>query len=142
MHLSAKVSQRDTAFQMPVEIQTADVGLKLQTGRLSSFGFSGTIAHGAFGAPAEATLVRSNVLYSLYRGKLSTKNAPRLRVREGSSTTSPPSSTGTPLSAAVNAAISEHVVGGGVLFPGVGYVEMAMAFSRASQPALDALSFL
>jgi len=42
----------------------------------------------------------------------------------------------------VDAAISEHVVGGGVLLPGVGYVEMAMAFSRASQPALDALRFL
>ena len=42
----------------------------------------------------------------------------------------------------VDAAISEHVIGGAVLLPGVGFVEMAMAFSRASQPALDALGFI
>jgi len=37
---------------------------------------------------------------------------------------------------------AEHVVSESVLLPGVGYVEMAMAFSHASQPALDGLSFL
>ena len=51
-------------------------------------------------------------------------------------------STGTPLAPVVDVAFSEHVVGGGVLLPGVGYVEMAMAFSRGSQTLLEALAFI
>ena len=50
------------------------------------------------------------------------------------STTNSPlaDSNGMPLSSAAKAALFEHVVGGAVLLPGVGYIEMAMASSRGS----------
>ena len=56
-HLSSIVSSRRSSFRMPVEVVAragrSDVmgGLDQGTSRLSSFGFSGTIAHGAFASP-------------------------------------------------------------------------------------------
>ena len=137
-----------SSFHTPVEatarVDANGIGPVLSASRLSSFGFSGTIAHGAFCALAEAEAVRIDSSISLYRASLSLGKSPRrLHLRPGSSSASAPVSAGTPpLSPVVDAAFSEHVVGGGVLLPGVGYVEMAMAFSRGSKLALDALSFL
>jgi hypothetical protein len=63
-------------------------------------------------------------------------------MRQESTTTFHLPSSGMPLSPAADAAIAEHVVGGGVLLPGVGYLEMAMASSHGSRPALDAVAFI
>jgi hypothetical protein len=102
--------------------------------RLSSFGFSGTIAHGAFAGLAGAQLSCNGRSLSLYRASvlLGAPHALRLHMRRESTTTFHLPSSGMPLSPAADAAIAEHVVGGGVLLPGVGYLEMAMASSRAS----------
>ena len=50
-HLSSLVSSREALFRMPVEVvgRCCDVASeRLSAGRLSSFGFSGTIAHASF----------------------------------------------------------------------------------------------
>jgi hypothetical protein len=56
VHLSSIVASKP--FQMPVEVVSRAIDSIGDAGvsRLSSFGFSGTIAHGAFGA-GEATPV-------------------------------------------------------------------------------------
>ena len=68
-HLSSVASAtRSSSFDMPVEL-AARVhlgGSGLPGGRLSSFGFSGTIAHGAFLARARPP--RSAGTTSYYRG--------------------------------------------------------------------------
>ena len=64
-HLSSIVSSKP--FQMPVEVvarTTASSG-----SRVSSFGFSGTIAHGAFEARKVVTLGSARDSKSLYRNK-------------------------------------------------------------------------
>ena len=63
-HLSSIVSSKP--FQMPVEVVPRTS--TLSGSRLSSFGFSGTIAHGAFGAQRLVTLDRtvSSTPVSLY----------------------------------------------------------------------------
>ena len=42
----------------------------------------------------------------------------------------------------VELTMADHVVGGSILFPGVGYAEMAFALSGAERPVLAAISFL
>ena len=64
-HLSSIVSSKP--FQMPVDVvprTTASGG-----SRLSSFGFSGTIAHGAFEARKPGTFLDTADFKSLYRNK-------------------------------------------------------------------------
>ena len=39
-------------------------------------------------------------------------------------------------------AMSDHVVGGNILLPGVGYIEMAFAYCKAQQLALTAVAFV
>ena len=46
------------------------------------------------------------------------------------------------LSPFANAAMSDHVVGGNILLPGVGYIEMAFAYCKAQQLALTAVAFV
>ena len=64
-HLSSIVSSRRSSFRMPVEVVAragrSDVmgGLEQGTSRLSSFGFSGTIAHGAFASSHSHAACRS-----------------------------------------------------------------------------------
>ena len=59
VHLSSIVSSKP--FQMPVEVVSRVTNSVENAGvsRLSSFGFSGTIAHGAFGATDEAPVLNS-----------------------------------------------------------------------------------
>jgi len=139
--------ESSSSFRTPVEaaarVEAHCFGSVSSTSRLSSFGFSGTIAHGAFGALAEAAPARGDDRFrSLYRGSLSTGKPSRFHLRRDFRTASPAASTGTLLLPAMDVLFSEHVVGEGVLLPGVGYVEMAVAFSHDSQPALNALKFL
>ena len=65
VHLSSIVSSKP--FQMPVEV--APRMTSLISSRLSSFGFSGTIAHGAFNARKPETSGSSRDSRSLYRNK-------------------------------------------------------------------------
>ena len=112
--------------------------------RLSSFGFSGTIAHGAFGVEGLAPGER-NGYTSLYRSlrnlggfghtrlHLNYSIVPQddnLVLRESTSILAP----------FAGALFSHHVVGGSILLPGVGYVEMALAFQALG--ASSVLSFV
>ena len=140
-HLSSIVSSKP--FQMPVDVvprTTAPSG-----SRLSSFGFSGTIAHGAFEArqPADSPVDAK----SLYRNRrfISSSDTTRLdwlleapglqqsRLDEAVVFSGA-------LSSSAEALFSHHVVGGTIILPGVGYVEMA--FAAGASRALAAVAFL
>ena len=128
---------------MPVDVvprTTASSG-----SRLSSFGFSGTIAHGAFEArqPADSPVDAK----SLYRNRrfISSSDTTRLdwlleapglqqsRLDEAVVFSGA-------LSPSAEALFSHHVVGGTIILPGVGYVEMA--FAAGASRALAAVAFL
>ena len=95
-HLSSIVSSKP--FQMPVDVVART---RTSSGsRLSSFGFSGTIAHGAFGAPGS---VPTSDLYSpsasLYRARhhlSQNKHIARLSVARGVGSDPFSTSTGRP----------------------------------------------
>ena len=129
-HLSSIVSSKP--FQMPV-----DVVLRTTTSsgsRLSSFGFSGTIAHGAFEARKPAT--RPADARSLYRNRRSIVSSDTTRLDWLIEAPGPQQSgldeavvfSGA-LSPSAEALFSHHVVGGAIILPGVGYVELAFAAS-------------
>ena len=128
---------------MPVEVApriTASSG-----SRLSSFGFSGTIAHGAFEARKPVTTPTD--AKSLYRNRRFV--TPSDTTRLGWLMEAPGPQQSRPdeavvfsgaLSLAAEALFSHHVVGGTIILPGVGYVEMA--FAASSSRALAAVAFL
>ena len=141
-HLSSIVSSKP--FQMPVDVAPRTTAFS--GSRLSSFGFSGTIAHGAF--EARKTIVpMSSDSKSLYRNRrlVAPSNTTRLdllleapgpqqaRLDEAVVFSGA-------LSPSAEALFSHHVVGGTIVLPGVGYVEMA--FAASSGRALAAVAFL
>jgi hypothetical protein len=69
-------STMESSFRTPVEVtvrvELNCIRLVSSASRLSSFGFSGTIAHGAFCALREAVPVRNQTLFSLHRASVST----------------------------------------------------------------------
>ena len=76
-HLSSIVSSKP--FQMPVDVIPSTTALS--GSRLSSFGFSGTIAHGAFRVFTRAATTPPSATYSLYRRRqnLSSRGYPKLQ---------------------------------------------------------------
>ena len=130
-HLSSIVSSKP--FQMPVDVVSRTTASN--SSRLSSFGFSGTIAHGAF--EARKTIVSlSNDSKSLYRNRRFI--APRDTTRLDWLIDAPGPQPSWPdeavvfsgaLSPSALLLFSHHVVGGTIILPGVGYVEMAFAAS-------------
>ena len=78
-HLSSIVSSKP--FQMPVDVVPRTSGLG--DSRLSSFGFSGTIAHGAFRVSTRAATTPPLATYSLYRRRqnLSSRGYPKLQMQ-------------------------------------------------------------
>ena len=114
--------------------------------RLSSFGFSGTIAHAlvaldrarvrsSMGAASDTSLYRHTVLPvgSAGCGRLVAR--PRLAEARGALRD------GAVVSA--EALISHHVVGGSILLPGaVGYVEAAFVADARPRSALSAIAFV
>jgi hypothetical protein len=142
-HLSSIVSSKP--FQMPVEViprTTASSG-----SRLSSFGFSGTIAHGAFEARKVVTLRSARESKSLYRNRRSLAPSDTTRLDwllEAPGPQQPRLDEAVVFSGALTpsaeALFSHHVVGGTIILPGVGYVEMA--FAASSGRALTAVAFL
>ena len=140
-HLSSIVSSKP--FQMPVDVVPRTTAFS--GSRLSSFGFSGTIAHGAF----EARRPAASPTYSksLYRNRrfvapsgttrldwlLEAPGPQQARVDEAVVFSGA-------LSSEAEALFSHHVVGGAIILPGVGYVEMA--FAASSGRALGAVAFL
>ncbi len=140
-HLSSIVSSKP--FQMPVDVSLRTT--EFTGSRLSSFGFSGTIAHGAFEArkpaasPTDAT--------SLYRNRrfIVPSDTTRLDWLIDAPGPQQPRLDEAVLFAGVfspsaEALFSHHVVGGTIILPGVGYVEMA--FATSSSRALAAVAFL
>ena len=96
-------SRRSTALWMPVEVDGRGCAwgkdkrdalgdgtdgcsgmMVILKGRLSSFGFSGTITHGMFGGDREETLVSEPGLQSSVRGKVSVYRSTRVRAGEES----------------------------------------------------------
>jgi 3-oxoacyl-(acyl-carrier-protein) synthase len=140
-HLSSIVSSKP--FQMPVEViprTTASSG-----SRLSSFGFSGTIAHGAFEVRKPATSPMDTK--SLYRNRRDVLSSDTTRLDWLLEAPGPQPSRldeavvfSGALSPSAEALFSHHVVGGAIILPGVGYVEMA--FATSSGRALEAVVFL
>ena len=140
-HLSSIVSSKP--FQMPVDVvsrTTASSG-----SRLSSFGFSGTIAHGAFEVRKPATSPMDTK--SLYRNRRDVLSSDTTRLDWLLEAPGPQPSRldeavvfSGALSPSAEALFSHHVVGGAIILPGVGYVEMA--FATSSGRALEAVVFL
>ena len=141
-HLSSIVSSKP--FQMPVDVVTRTAASG--GSRLSSFGFSGTIAHGAF--EARKTIVSiSNNSKSLYRNRRFVAPSNTTRINWLLEVPGPQQSRldeavvfSGALSPSAEALFSHHVVGGTIILPGVGYVEMALTVS--SSRALRAVAFL
>ena len=120
-HLSSIVSSKP--FQMPVDVvprTTASSG-----SRLSSFGFSGTIAHGAFEARKPATSPAE--AKSLYRNRRFVTRSDTTRLDWLLEAPGPQQSgldeavvfSGA-LSPSALALFAHHVVGGTIILPGVG----------------------
>ena len=140
-HLSSIVASKP--FQMPVEVIPRTT--KLSGSRLSSFGFSGTIAHGAF--EARKPVMSPTDAKSLYRNRrfVALRETTRLDwLLEAPGPQQPRLDEAVvfsgALSPAAEALFSHHVVGGTIILPGVGYVEMA--FAASSGRALAAVAFL
>ncbi|KAH8093681.1 delta-3,5-delta-2,4-dienoyl-CoA isomerase [Aureococcus anophagefferens] len=124
------------AFRMPLEVDGGRATLAALACRLSSFGFSGTIAHGLFvhsttgPAPDAATLASAPSLFRAAEPVLQDSyhafaepvlNGPYLVPQPL------PANRAFALLPRVHATLAEHVVNGVALFPGVGYVEIAAA---------------
>ena len=128
---------------MPVDV--APRTTSSNSSRLSSFGFSGTIAHGAF--EARKPVASPTDSKSLYRNRrfvlpgdttrldwlLEAPGPQQARLDEAVVFSGA-------LSPSTEALFSHHVVGGTIILPGVGYVEMA--FAASSCRALAAVAFL
>ena len=118
-------------------------------GRLSSFGFSGTIAHGAFAANCPGVSISIGVSRSLYRGRRSTAPGDlkwRLALRAETPRKLIDSyldkvSIGV-LSSSAEALFSDHVVGGQILLPGVGYLEMTFIANIRHNSAFTSIAFM
>ena len=117
--------------------------------RLSSFGFSGTIAHGAFAPKSSAVSLSTGLSKSLYRGRRSSAPSDlkwRLTLRAETPRQSIDShlkeiSTGV-LSPSAEALFSEHVVNGRILLPGVGYLEMTFVANLGRHSAFTGIAFM
>ena len=140
-HLSSIVSSKP--FQMPVDVvprTTSSCGT-----RLSSFGFSGTIAHGAFEARKPVT--NPTDAKSLYHNRRPVVSSDTTRLDWLLEAPGPQQSRldeavvfSGALSPSALLLFSHHVVGGTIILPGVGYVEMAFA-TRCGR-VLAAVAFL
>ena len=117
--------------------------------RLSSFGFSGTIAHGAFAGKSSTVSTSSGVSTSLYRGRRGYTTGDvqwRLNLRTETprqqvGSHSDEASTGV-LSPSAEALFSDHVVGGQILLPGVGYLEMTFISSFSQHSVFTNVAFM
>ena len=155
--LNAHLSSFDVAaFHFSADVLRSQVDAPKRgaaCGRASSFGYSGTIAH-ALLASAGARRSRGGGCGSLYRHKFvrvhgASIGRGRFVVPAGTTPTPCAQSAhetvvfaGTlgPIAAML---LSHHVVGGNILFPGVGYVEMAFCtISGDACPFLSAVAFL
>ena len=132
-------------FQMPVEVTSRTIASS--GSRLSSFGFSGTIAHGAFEARKTVVSMMSNDSKSLYRNRRFVLSSDTTRLGWMIEAPGPQQSRldeavvfSGALSSAAEAFFSHHVVGGTIILPGVGYVEMA--FAANTSRALTGVAFL
>ena len=140
-HLSSIVSSKPV--QMPVDVVPRTT--VFNGSRLSSFGFSGTIAHGAF--EARKTVTTPTDTKSPYRNRRFVVPSNTTRLSWLFDAPDPQQSRldeavvfSGALSSSAEALFSHHVVGGMIILPGVGYVEMA--FAASSGRALAAVAFL
>ena len=131
-------------FQMPVEVVPRT--LASSGSRLSSFGFSGTIAHGAF--EARKPVMSLTDAKSLYRNRRSVAPSDPIRLDWLLEAPGPQQSRldeavvfSGALSPSALFLFSHHVVGGIIILPGVGYVEMAFAASPG-HATLTAIAYL
>ena len=130
-------------FQMPVEVisrTTASSG-----SRLSSFGFSGTIAHGAFEARKPAASPTESKAHYRNRRFVAPSDTTRLNwLFEAPGPQQPRLDEAVVFSGALSPSaedlFSHHVVGSTIILPGVGYIELA--FAASSGRALTAVAFL
>ena len=154
-HLTSIVSSQLSSFFAPVEATgRAAVAGARRTSRLSSFGFSGTIAHGCFCVLSEhADAIHCTGTASLFRDEArhaigsSRKWAMTLVLVEQPScpvglVDAVASSFVGQLSLAAKVALSDHTISDRILLPGVGYVEMSMVHNPAHESALVAVAFI
>lgn len=129
------------------------VGVSACPGRLSSFGFSGTIAHGAFAPPLLSCVCSRSSLKgvaSFCRAKATPAARGHLHmvpIADEQTHQGPQDPTceyaciGT-LSSATEIVMCSHIISNNILFPGVGYAEMVFACSSSSHSTLAAMSFV
>ena len=138
---------------MPLEVLARDDYQRsdnnaMQTCRLSSFGYSGTIAHGAFGIKGTSVMSnRTRDSKSLYRSPHPAGLGRNIRPwlswlvevpgpkQSYSSIDDVVISIGT-LAPLVQDSFSHHVIAGSIFLPGTGYVEMAFAANQSQYNVL------
>ena len=147
-HLASIVSSG--SFQMPVEVTSRGI-VESAPSRLSSFGYSGTIAHALVTSvqgqrvwPSSSTasgisLYRRKALHSLAGvtsgGRLA---VPPLHLAARGTSQSDDAVVSTDMLAL----FSQHVVGDSILLPGVGFVEIALAADTDRHSVLSAVAFV
>ncbi|KAK7241742.1 hypothetical protein SO694_00152033 [Aureococcus anophagefferens] len=113
---------------LPAEGAAVLAGDAPAPGRLSSFGFSGSIAHARFDAECRAAPFASSAAFSVLRGarrlRPATTTLKLALVADALDDVEPDAFAGA-LPPAARAAMADHGIGGDVLYPGVGYVELA-----------------
>ena len=142
---------------MPVEVLPRDdyqssENNAMQTCRLSSFGYSGTIAHGAFGIKGTSVMSnRTRDSKSLYRSRHPAGLGRKLRPwlswlvkvpgpkHSYSSLDDVVISIGE-LAPLVQDSFSHHVIAGNIFLPGTGYVEMAFAANQSQYNVLKGVA--
>ena len=129
------------SFRMPGEVLPR-CGDASGAARLSSFGFSGTIAHALLVSAGGQSWTQFASSGSLYRRE----KAPWLVESSGHLVTpslhAEANDMNPVLSIGTLAVLSHHVVGGSILLPGVGYVEVAFAAGASRRAVLSAVAFV
>ena len=127
-----------------LSLPTSVMSCALTGHRLSSFGFSGTIAHGLIGASSNITESHSAFeCNSSFRSEASTTTGlvcMRLVSLSDALAASDDISARGQLTLDARATVSSHVIGKKMIFPGVGYVEIALAEAQARSMCLTGVA--
>ena len=123
---------------MPGEVLPRCGGDASGAARLSSFGFSGTIAHALLISAGGQSWTQFAGGSSLYRRE----KAPWLAKSSGHLVTPSLHTEANDVNIRTLSVLSHHVVGGSILLPGVGYVEVAFAAGASRRAVLSAVAFV